>query len=103
MIRNTREDAHISSANPKTAVPKTLFDPFVTAGKSNGTGLELTLARRIAEADGGSVRFEELNRERRVFTLSLPKNRLIDSVIVYALGSWLGDAQQDIVIARFHD
>ena len=57
------------------AVRRTLFDPFVTAGKPSGTGLGLTLARRIAEEHGGSVRLEESNRERTVFTLSLTKNR----------------------------
>jgi signal transduction histidine kinase len=57
------------------SVRKTLFDPFVTAGKPNGIGLGLTLARRIAEEHGGSVCLEESNRERTVFTLSLTKNR----------------------------
>jgi signal transduction histidine kinase len=57
------------------SVRRTLFDPFVTAGKPNGTGLGLTLARRIAEDHGGSVCLEESNRERTVFTLSLTKNR----------------------------
>jgi signal transduction histidine kinase len=57
------------------SVRKTLFDPFVTVGKPNGTGLGLTLARRIAEEHGGSVCLEESNRERTVFTLSLTKNR----------------------------
>jgi nitrogen-specific signal transduction histidine kinase len=57
-----------------------LFDPFVTAGKPNGTGLGLTLARRIAEEHGGSVCLEESNRERTVFTLSLTKNRLLDQI-----------------------
>ena len=59
------------------AVRRTLFDPFVTAGKPNGTGLGLTLARRIAEEHGGSVCLEESNPERTVFTLSLIKNRLL--------------------------
>jgi signal transduction histidine kinase len=58
------------------SVRKTLFDPFVTAGKPNGTGLGLTLARRIAEEHGGSVYLEESNREVTVFTLSLTKYRL---------------------------
>jgi signal transduction histidine kinase len=58
-----------------SAVRSTLFDPFVTAGKPNGTGLGLTLARRIAEEHGGSVCLEESNREGTVFTLSLTKNR----------------------------
>jgi signal transduction histidine kinase len=60
-----------------TSVRKTLFDPFVTAGKPNGTGLGLTLARRIAEEHGGSVCLEESNRGRTVFTLNLTKNRLL--------------------------
>jgi signal transduction histidine kinase len=59
------------------SVRRTLFDPFVTAGKPNGTGLGLTLARRIAEEHGGSVCLEESNPERTVFTLSLTKNRLV--------------------------
>jgi signal transduction histidine kinase len=59
------------------SVRKTLFEPFVTAGKPNGTGLGLTLARRIAEEHGGSVCVEESNGEKTVFTLSLTKNRLI--------------------------
>ena len=58
------------------SVRSTLFDPFVTAGKPNGTGLGLTLARRIAEEHGGSVCLEESNRERTAFTLSLTKHRL---------------------------
>jgi signal transduction histidine kinase len=59
------------------SVRKTLFDPFVTAGKPNGTGLGLTLAGRIAEEHGGSVCLEESNPEGTVFTLSLTKNRLL--------------------------
>jgi signal transduction histidine kinase len=62
------------------SVRRTLFDPFVTAGKPNGTGLGLALARRIAEEHGGSVCLEESNRERTVFTLSLTKNRLLDQI-----------------------
>jgi light-regulated signal transduction histidine kinase (bacteriophytochrome) len=60
------------------AVRTTLFDAFVTAGKPNGTGLGLTLARRIAEEHGGSVWPEEWNRERTAFTLSLTKNNSLD-------------------------
>jgi signal transduction histidine kinase len=59
------------------SIRRTLFDPFVTAEKPNGTGLGLTLARRIAEEHGGSVCLEESNREKTVFTLSLTKNRLL--------------------------
>jgi signal transduction histidine kinase len=59
------------------SVQRTLFDPFVTAGKPSGTGLGLTLARRVAEEHGGSVRLEKSNRDSTVFTLSLTKNRLL--------------------------
>jgi signal transduction histidine kinase len=57
------------------SVRRTLFDPFVTAGKPNGTGLGLTWARRIAEEHDGSVCLEESNTEGAVFTLSLRKRR----------------------------
>jgi signal transduction histidine kinase len=57
------------------SVQRTLFDPFVTAGKPNGTGLGLTLARRIAEEHGGSVCLVESNPGRTAFALSLSKNR----------------------------
>jgi signal transduction histidine kinase len=58
------------------SIRKTFFEPFVTTGKPNGTGLGLTLARRIAEEHGGNVWLEESNLEWTVFTLSLSKNRL---------------------------
>jgi signal transduction histidine kinase len=61
-------------------VRRTLFDPFATAGKPNGTGLGLTLARRIAEEHGGSVCLEESNRERTVFRLSLTKSRSLEEL-----------------------
>jgi signal transduction histidine kinase len=60
------------------SVRETLFDPFVTAGKPNGTGLGLTLARRIAEEHGGELCLDESNREGTIFTLSLTKNRLLN-------------------------
>ena len=54
---------------------RTLFNPFVTAGKPNGIGLGLALARRVAEEHGGSVFLEKSNTEGAVFTLSLRKRR----------------------------
>jgi len=56
------------------AISKTLFDPFVTAGKPNGTGLGLTLARRAAEEHGGCVSLEESRAGRTVFALSLERD-----------------------------
>jgi signal transduction histidine kinase len=57
------------------SVRRTLFDPFVTAGKPNGTGLGLTLARRIAEDHGGGVCLVGSNPGMTIFTLSVTKNR----------------------------
>jgi signal transduction histidine kinase len=67
----------ISDNGPGIPAPvqKTLFNPFVTAGKPNGTGLGLTLARQIAEEHGGSVCLVESNPGRTVFALSLTRNR----------------------------
>jgi K+-sensing histidine kinase KdpD len=73
------EQIYISISDNGPGIPaslrRTLFDPFVTAGKPNGTGLGLTLARRIAEEHGGSVCLEESNPEGAVFILSLRKRR----------------------------
>ena len=48
-----------------------LFDPFVTRGKKNGTGLGLAVARRFIEDHGGSI---ELLRDGpgACFRLSIP-------------------------------
>jgi signal transduction histidine kinase len=57
------------------SIRSTLFDPFVTEGKRDGTGLGLTLARRIAEEHGGSVFLGESTHGRTVFVLTLAKKR----------------------------
>jgi signal transduction histidine kinase len=73
-----RERVYISIADNGPGVPaaicKTLFDPFVTAGKPNGTGLGLTLARRAAEEHCGCVSLEESGSGRTVFVLSLERD-----------------------------
>jgi signal transduction histidine kinase len=78
-VTEADEQIYISISDNGPGIPssirRTLFDPFVTAGKSSGTGLGLTLARRIAEEHGGSVWLEESNRARTAFTLSLIKNK----------------------------
>jgi signal transduction histidine kinase len=82
------------------SVRRTLFNPFVTAGKPNGIGLGLTLARRVAEEHGGSVSLEESNTEGAVFTLSLRKRRSSllkdlksDRTGVEAGNKWIEDAR----------
>ncbi|ADW67666.1 ATP-binding protein [Granulicella tundricola] len=66
----------------------TIFEPFVSTGRENGTGLGLTLAQHIAQEHGGMVRLEESAPGRTVFTLSLYKealNRLRETPVAVAL------------------
>jgi signal transduction histidine kinase len=51
-------------------ISKTLFDPFVTRKKSNGTGLGLTIVKQYILAHGGNIK--AVNDEGAVFTISLP-------------------------------
>ncbi len=52
----------------------TLFEPFVSEGKQNGTGLGLTLAQRIAQEHAGNVTLEESGPGGTIFTLTIAKN-----------------------------
>jgi signal transduction histidine kinase len=94
-LREVDERIYVTIVDNGPGIPasvrRTLFDPFVTAGKPNGTGLGLTLARQIAEEHGGSVCLEESNRERTVFTLGLTKNRLLALEDLTAVAPTLSD------------
>ena len=53
-------------------IQSTLFEPFVTSGKSHGTGLGMAIARTLVEAHGGTISFvTELGRGT-TFTIDLP-------------------------------
>jgi len=54
-------------------IRETLFQPFVSAGKQNGTGLGLTLAHHIAQEHGGRVTLSESAPGHTVFRLVLPR------------------------------
>jgi signal transduction histidine kinase len=49
-----------------------LFDPFVSYGKENGTGLGLTVVQKIVQDHGGDVAVEQTSAEGTVFLLMLP-------------------------------
>ncbi len=57
-------------------IRQTLFQPFVSAGKQNGTGLGLTLAQHVAQEHGGEVRLEESAPGKTVFSILLYKQAM---------------------------
>ncbi len=56
------------------SVSKTMFLPFVSAGKQSGTGLGLTLAEHIALEHGGYIHFERTADRLTVFSIILPRS-----------------------------
>ncbi|HEX4485998.1 MAG TPA: HAMP domain-containing sensor histidine kinase [Terriglobales bacterium] len=49
-----------------------LFDPFISCGKENGTGLGLTVVQKIVQDHGGDVILERTSTSGSVFKLALP-------------------------------
>ncbi len=49
-----------------------LFDPFVTLGKSRGTGLGTSIVKSIVEAHGGKIEFETETGKGTRFSIRLP-------------------------------
>lgn len=52
-------------------IRETFWEPFVTSGKSRGTGLGSAIAKSIVEAHGGSINFQTGNNGTS-FTIRLP-------------------------------
>jgi signal transduction histidine kinase len=53
-------------------IRNTLFEPFVSQGKENGTGLGLTVVHKIVQDHGGEVAIERTSPEGTVFHITLP-------------------------------
>jgi signal transduction histidine kinase len=49
-----------------------LFEPFISSGKENGTGLGLTVVQKIVQDHGGEVIVEKTSAEGTVFRVLLP-------------------------------
>jgi signal transduction histidine kinase len=61
-------------AGVSNAIRDSLFEPFVSEGKQNGTGLGLTLAQCVAEEHGGAVRLVSTRPGETVFVLSVDRS-----------------------------
>jgi len=54
------------------SIRNTLFEPFVSQGKENGTGLGLTVVQKIIQDHGGEVAVERTSPAGTVFRITLP-------------------------------
>ncbi len=56
------------------AVRERLFEPFVSHGKENGTGMGLTVVQKILQDHGGDVAVEQTSVSGTIFRLNIPLN-----------------------------
>jgi signal transduction histidine kinase len=76
-ISEMADGVEITIADNGRGVPNsirgTLFEPFVSQGKENGTGLGLTVVQKIIQDHGGEVAVERTSPEGTVFRITLPR------------------------------
>lgn len=76
-VREVGTHAEIIVKDNGKGIPKqireNLFTPFVTFGKSGGTGLGTAIVKSIVEAHNGSINFETADGVGTTFTIVLPK------------------------------
>ncbi len=75
-VRNTEHDIELRFSDNGPGIPAqvrhTLFEPFVSFDKENGTGLGLTVVQKIVEDHGGTVVVESTSPAGSVFKVTLP-------------------------------
>jgi signal transduction histidine kinase len=62
------------------AVRDRLFEPFVSHGKENGTGMGLTVVQKILQDHGGDVAVEQTSASGTTFRINVPLNPLTENV-----------------------
>lgn len=75
-IRESRSGVSIAITDNGRGIPseirETLFEPFVSQGKENGTGLGLTVVQKIIQDHGGEIRVERSSSQGTIFQIELP-------------------------------
>ena len=75
-LREVAGGVEIRFADNGRGIPESirgkLFDPFVSYGKENGTGLGLTVVQKIVQDHGGDVMVESTSAAGTVFRITLP-------------------------------
>ena len=75
-LMHTADGIEIRVADNGRGIPESirskLFDPFVSLGKENGTGLGLTIVQKIVQDHGGEIVVEKTSELGTVFRLTLP-------------------------------
>jgi signal transduction histidine kinase len=56
-----------------SSISNTLFEPFVSQGKENGTGLGLTVVQKIVQDHGGEVTVVKSSPDGTIFRITLPR------------------------------
>jgi signal transduction histidine kinase len=78
------------------SIRRTLFQPFVSAGKENGVGLGLTLAQHIAQEHGGEVKLERSTPGETTFSVILYKRALLASRRAQVEAAAAGNPEQNV-------
>ncbi len=65
-----------TGAGVPASIRDTLFQPFVSSGKVNGTGLGLTIAQHIVQEHGGEIKLEGGEPGNTIFAILLYKKAL---------------------------
>ena len=63
------------------AVRDRLFEPFVSHGKENGTGMGLTVVQKILQDHGGEVAVEQTSPSGTTFRVNIPLNPSAENIL----------------------
>jgi signal transduction histidine kinase len=63
------------------AVRDRLFEPFVSYGKENGTGLGLTVVQKILQDHGGDIAVEKTSASGTTFRVNIPLNPSVENAL----------------------